>query len=222
MHSSSELIDYFKNHPKSDTTSLLRIFKIYEKKLDIFDDHERLIVLDIYGDALFEGEIFDKYVSIGHQILELSISANIQFIEGKDIFIHTLRQMSKANYYLHDIEQAVHIGNELLKIKYDKSVRDLIIACQYESEEFMFLQNVRSIIVATTAVILIIMTSTILFLTDNTTVEKMLRCLWVTLGSVLLVWGTTELLTYGAIRKKINLQSQRTNRREKETALQQY
>lgn len=96
---------------------IVRFFEEHQKSIERLEFEEYLELLFSYGNALFELGAYTKYLAVADGILEQSISNNIQFIHGKDIFCETLFQKGASHYNLMEYDKADHLIRELIKIE---------------------------------------------------------------------------------------------------------
>jgi len=112
----SKVFRQFKQLDKEEPRNVVKFFKLYELSLDQLDFNEQNHLLAAYGDALFKLRQYKPYLKVADRLIELSITQNIQFVQGEDIYYKSLYQKGLAYFGLHDYRAAQHIARELIKM----------------------------------------------------------------------------------------------------------
>src|SRR6187431_131380 len=84
----------------------------------------------LYGEALFETGEYSRHAKLADHILEMSMERNIIMHRGQDVYFETLFKKAAALHNLDNIDQAVYILKELIKINPDhESTKLFLINC---------------------------------------------------------------------------------------------
>lgn len=129
----SSLFKNFREIPLSQHFAIIRFVELNAPDIEYLGVEERMVIWSYYVDALFEeGGMELKFVEYAQQLLEDSILFNIQFVDGRDIYLRTLYQKSIAHLRLGESEQATNIAIQLLRLSpkqvvYQSLVRDCLL-----------------------------------------------------------------------------------------------
>ena len=97
-----------------------------------------------YCNALFQMDMFEKHILTANHIIELSITNNIQFYEGEDIYHRTLFQKAQAHKALNQLPEAIHLVKELIKMNsITKEYQQFLKLC-FTKNSTPLLQNLRA------------------------------------------------------------------------------
>ena len=92
------------------------------------DEYFDMMVL--YGEALFETGEYGRQAKLADHIIEMSMERNIIFHRGQDIYFETLFKKAASLHNLDQIDKAVHILKELIKMNPDhESTKLFLINC---------------------------------------------------------------------------------------------
>jgi tetratricopeptide (TPR) repeat protein len=109
----------YRNFRSIEGTEWQKIVRYYEenegdiRRLD-FEEYFELMVA--YANALFETGAYQKHLLMADEVIEASVSNNIRFFNGSDIFHHTLFKKAASYYHVHELEKSDYILRELLRI----------------------------------------------------------------------------------------------------------
>jgi hypothetical protein len=112
----SDLFDRFRNIHESDVYGVIRFYENHIDELYFIPFEERFIMLCYYSNALFAAEEHQKYLETAKKILEASIIERIQYVDGHDIYVHTLYQKAESHIRLRELNEAAKISRQLLTI----------------------------------------------------------------------------------------------------------
>lgn len=112
----SELFKNFRDIHNNDVYALIRFFERHEQEMNILNVEERFIVLCYYTNALFAAENYRKHLEYAKLLLERSIIEDIQFVDGFDVYLHTLQQKTCSHLALKEFDEAVNIAKQLLRL----------------------------------------------------------------------------------------------------------
>lgn len=112
----SRIFKSFRAIPYSDFYNLIRFYERYEDDLAELPLDEYLTIVYYYSNALFETGEYKEYIAWANKLLEYSIIHNVQYIDGEDIYLSTLRQKTFAHFKLNEIELATKLAQQLIKI----------------------------------------------------------------------------------------------------------
>lgn len=107
----------FKEIESNAHRQIIRFFEKHEKMINRLDFEEYFELLVAYVDALFEIGVYQKHLSLVDEVIENSISFNIHFYKGEDLFYIMLFKKAASHFNLHQYKKAEHILRELIKIK---------------------------------------------------------------------------------------------------------
>jgi len=92
------------------------------------DEYFDMMVL--YGEALFETGEYGRQAKLADHIIEMCMERNIIFHRGQDIYFETLFKKAASLHNLDQIDKAVHILKELIKMNPDhESTKLFLINC---------------------------------------------------------------------------------------------
>jgi tetratricopeptide (TPR) repeat protein len=114
--SSSNLYRNFRHIHQQDVYEIIRFYKKNNNALSKLSTVQRFTILCYYANALFAAEEFEDYIKTAPEILEISIIENIQFVDGKDIYLHTLEQLARAYMLQKKYDKALLIAKQLLNL----------------------------------------------------------------------------------------------------------
>ena len=112
----SDLFDRFRNIHESDVYGVIRFYENHLDELYFMPFEERFIMLCYYSNALFAAEAYQKHFETAKELLEASIIEGIQYVDGHDVFVHTLYQKAESHIHLRELEEAAKISRQLLAI----------------------------------------------------------------------------------------------------------
>lgn len=112
----SDLFDRFRNIHESDVYGVIRFYENHESDLDFMPFEERFIMRCYYSNALFAADESRKHLEHAQEILEDSIIGGIQYVDGHDVYLHTLQQKVESHIRLKEWSEAIKISKQLLSI----------------------------------------------------------------------------------------------------------
>jgi tetratricopeptide (TPR) repeat protein len=100
-------------------------FRLRELNADEYFD-----MMVLYGEALFESGEYIRHTKLADHILEMSIEQNIVIHRLQDVYFETLFKKAAALHNLDQLDPAIHILKELIKINPDhESTKLFLINC---------------------------------------------------------------------------------------------
>ncbi len=112
----SKVFKEFTRLDKENHHSVVHFYELHEDEVNGMNLEERFVMLVGYANALFEIDSFKRYCNVANEIIELSISQNIQFYNGEDVYLKTLFQKAKSHYSLLEYKDSEHIVKELTRM----------------------------------------------------------------------------------------------------------
>jgi len=104
---------------------------------------EYVRVMNAYAEALFELGRFAAHIEVADDLIETSIVHNVRNVDEKDLYQDTLFQKAASLYNLEQLDSAIHILHELLKINPDNASARLFLINCHVREHRTTLQTVR-------------------------------------------------------------------------------
>lgn len=134
----------FKRLDNQNHHSIVQFCEEHQKAIEELNDDEYFEIQVSYVNALFEIEAYHKHIKVAKGVIELSIIQNIQFINNEDVYLKMLYQKAISNLYTENIEQAIHISKELIKLEpQNKEYISLLNRC-YMQDGLVFLHHLRT------------------------------------------------------------------------------
>ncbi len=96
--------------------TVVHFFEKNQEAVITMNFEERFIMLLTYANALYEINAYKRHLRVADEIIELSITHNIQFFNGEDIYLKTLFQKAKSYFHLHEYKASEHVSTELVKM----------------------------------------------------------------------------------------------------------
>ncbi len=96
--------------------AIIRYFENNVEKIQYLETLESFELLVAYNEALFDVGAHQAHVKTSTQVLETSIQENIKKFGGQNIFEHTLYCKAQSHIKLYEVEAAIHIFQELIRI----------------------------------------------------------------------------------------------------------
>ncbi len=100
-----------------DIHAQIRFYESHERELSLLSVEQRFTLLCYYANALFAAEDYQRYLYYAPQVLETSIVEDIQYIDGCDVYLHTLHLKSLAHLRLKSFADAAQTASQLLAIE---------------------------------------------------------------------------------------------------------
>ncbi len=120
----------FKEIESNAFRQIIRFFEKHEKMINRLEFEEYFELLTAYTDALFEIGAYQKHILMADIVIENSITLNIQWYKGEDIFYLTLFKKAASYFNLHEYDKTEHILKELIKISpEDKETASFLKRC---------------------------------------------------------------------------------------------
>lgn len=114
----------------SEYKEKVRFVDINKAELSSLPHEQYLQVMDAYAEALFEMGRYNEHIAIADHLIEQSILQNIQYVGRKDLYRDTLFHKAASLYNLEDVDGAIYILQELLKMESeDETTRLFLINC---------------------------------------------------------------------------------------------
>ncbi len=105
---------------------------------------EEFFIMELsYCNALFFMDNFEKHIKIANEVIRLSISNNIQYYQGEDIYHKTLFQKAQSHYSLNHLSEAIHITKELIKMNSEPKEYQQFLKLCYTNNEVPILELLR-------------------------------------------------------------------------------
>ena len=112
----SKIYREFRAIESNEWRTIRRFYEEYEAQIRQLEFEEYFELLLAYTNALFEIGPYEKHLLMADTVIETSISNNIKFFHGEDVFQHTLFKKAASCYHTYRLEQADYILRELLRI----------------------------------------------------------------------------------------------------------
>jgi len=123
----SKLYYQFSEIGRTEYRSIIRFYEDHLPDIDTLEFQEYFELHLVYLSALFEvgayGELLRKIDSAIHTVIDQSI---LEF-EGKDIYVDLLTKKAASLYHLRQFDEAIHICQELIKMKKSYSLPPLLL-----------------------------------------------------------------------------------------------
>jgi len=119
------------------------------------DEYFDMMVL--YGEALFETGEYGRQAKLADHIIEMSMERNIIFHRGQDIYFETLFKKAASLHNLDQIDKAVHILKELIKMNPDhESTKLFLINCLIRQKKAIVrpYRNISLVLLMTSALVI--------------------------------------------------------------------
>lgn len=110
------IYEQFQSIKDNDNYVLIHFFESHESELYWMNNEQRFMMLCYYTNALAAAEQFDKHIYYANQLIEDSIIHDFHYVDGVDVYLYTLYQKAKSHLALKQLDKAIYIGKELLKI----------------------------------------------------------------------------------------------------------
>lgn len=96
--------------------TIVRFYEEYEAQILQLEFSEYFDLMVSYANALFRIGRYRQFLLMSDPIIEISITENIRFWNGEDIYFSTLLRKAAAHHQLLELDRADHILRELLRI----------------------------------------------------------------------------------------------------------
>ncbi len=119
------------------------------------DEYFDMMVL--YGEALFETGEYGRQAKLADHIIEMCMERNIIFHRGQDIYFETLFKKAASLHNLDQIDKAVHILKELIKMNPDhESTKLFLINCLIRQKKSIVrpYRNISLVLLMTSALVI--------------------------------------------------------------------
>ena len=120
-----ELFDRFRNIHESDVYGVIRFYENHKEELNLMPFEERFIMLCYYSNALFAAEEYQQHLEYAQEVLEASIVGGVQYVDGFDVYLHTLSQKIDSHIHLKELDNAIKTCNQVLAISNNNSKKTL-------------------------------------------------------------------------------------------------
>ena len=170
-----------------------RFYEEYETEIRQLEFDEYFELLLAYSNALFEIGLYEKYLGVADTVIENSISRNIKFFNGVDVFQETLLRKAASHFHNYEFEKSEYILREILRIDpYDEAAALLLKKCLQKMRS-QFIRRARalamSLFLLSAAVICVEMLAVRIFYPAFTEPVELARTVIFFLGIVVLVLG---------------------------------
>ncbi|HXR81910.1 MAG TPA: hypothetical protein VN763_13365 [Saprospiraceae bacterium] len=179
------------------------------------DEYFDMMVL--YGEALFETGEYSRQAKLADHIIEMCMENNIIMHRGQDIYFETLFKKAASLHNLDQIDKAIHILKELIKMNPDhESTKLFLINCFIREKKAIVrpYRNISLILLMTSALVIAVELLLVQTLWPNwsSIVEIMRNGLFIT-GVVLLIAGEV-IVRYRAVEDVYSFSRQTKKKKE--------
>jgi tetratricopeptide (TPR) repeat protein len=179
------------------------------------DEYFDMMVL--YGEALFETGEYSRQAKLADHIIEMCMERNIIMHRGQDIYFETLFKKAASLHNLDQIDKAVHILKELIKMNPDhESTKLFLINCLIRQKKSIVrpYRNVSLVLLLSSALVIAIELLLVrtLWPTWSGIVEIIRNGLFIT-GVVLLIAGEV-IVRYRAVEDVYSFSRQTKKKKE--------
>ena len=139
----------------------------YTDKIDFIEENffmlrelhadEYFDMMVLYGEALFETGEYNRQAKLADHIIEMSMERNIILHRGQDIYFETLFKKAASLHNLDQLDKAVHILKELIKMNPDhESTKLFLINCLVRQKKSMVrpYRNISLVLLLSSAVVI--------------------------------------------------------------------
>ena len=139
----------------------------YKEKIDFIEENffmlrelhadEYFDIMVLYGEALFETGEYNRQAKLADHIIEMSMERNIILHRGQDIYFETLFKKAASLHNLDQLDKAVHILKELIKMNPDhESTKLFLINCLVRQKKSMVrpYRNISLVLLLSSAVVI--------------------------------------------------------------------
>jgi len=127
-------------------------FRLRELHADEYFD-----MMVLYGEALFESGEYSRQAKLADHIIEMCMDRNIIIHRGQDIYFETLFKKAASLHNLDQIDKAVHILKELIKMNPDhESTKLFLINCLIRQKKAIVrpYRNISLVLLLTSALVI--------------------------------------------------------------------
>ena len=126
----SKIYKEFRSIEAMEWRTIVRFYEEYEDEIKGLEFEEFFELLLAYTNALFEIGAYEKHLQMADVVLETSISNNIKFFYGEDVFQNTLFKKAASCYHIFELEKSDYILREILRIDpYDEDAALFLKKC---------------------------------------------------------------------------------------------
>lgn len=97
--------------------NIVRFFEQHEEEIKMLEFDEYFEILLAYTDALFETGAYEKHLLMIDAVIETAFMNNLNYFNGREIFLHSLFRKAASCFHIYQIEKAEHILRQLLAIE---------------------------------------------------------------------------------------------------------
>lgn len=139
----------------------------YKEKIDFIEENffmlrelhaeEYFDMMVLYGEALFETGEYTRQAKLADHIIEMSMERNIILHRGQDVYFETLFKKAASLHNLDQLEKAVHILKELIKMNPDhESTKLFLINCLVRQKKSLVrpYRNISLVLLLSSAVVI--------------------------------------------------------------------
>ena len=112
----SKVFREFKTIGEKEYQTIVRFFEEYEEDIRQLTFEEYFELLYAYTEALFEIGAYQSYLDVIDIFIELTISSNVKYYKGEDLFRKLLFKKAASQYNLFQYEKADFILRQLVKM----------------------------------------------------------------------------------------------------------
>jgi len=123
----SKLYDQFSEIDRSSFRSIIRFYEEHRPDINSLDFQEYFELHLVYLTALFEVGAYEELLRKVDPAIYTVIDQNILEFEGKDIYVDLLTKKASSLYHLRQFDGAIHICQELIKMKKSYSLPPLLL-----------------------------------------------------------------------------------------------
>ena len=139
----------------------------YKEKIDFIEENffmlrelhadEYFDMMVLYGEALFETGEYNRQAKLADHIIEMSMERNIILHRGQDVYFETLFKKAASLHNLDQLDKAVHILKELIKMNPDhESTKLFLINCLVRQKKSLArpYRNISLVLLLSSAVVI--------------------------------------------------------------------
>ena len=139
----------------------------YKEKIDFIEENffmlrelhadEYFDMMVLYGEALFETGEYNRQAKLADHIIEMSMERNIILHRGQDVYFETLFKKAASLHNLDQLDKAVHILKELIKMNPDhESTKLFLINCLVRQKKSLVrpYRNISLVLLLSSAVVI--------------------------------------------------------------------
>ena len=141
----SPLYRDFKEIDGNAFRTIVRFYEEYEPDIEALPFAEYFDLLYNYATSLFHIKQYRQFLNVADRIIETSISDNIRFWNGEDLFISTLFRKAAAHHQLLELDEAEYVLKELIKINPTDKQIQMLLRRNFRRKRSRLVRNFRAV-----------------------------------------------------------------------------